>query len=190
MCLNKFVALLEREPYLQPIKASSPLEALQLSTAPGRLWTRFLLQNFPREASVFVSGLFLNVYLYCLVPFLVAANTVNYGRPYKLNCAEALAAGLWICGLQEDAQLILSNFSYGEEFIHLNRELLDAYAECKDGDEVIAAQNAYLEREQRSNSSQSDSEIGSDSEGSCSDDDVEDVEEAQVDALGNLIFKS
>jgi pre-rRNA-processing protein TSR3 len=38
----------------------------------------------------------------------------------------------------------LSPFGYGEEFIRLNKELLDAYSSCSNMEEVIAAMNQYL----------------------------------------------
>lgn len=81
-----------------------------------------------------------------LLPFLVAANNVNYGKPYKLNCAEALIAGLLICGFRADAEKIISKFSYGEEFYRLNEALWDIYSACKDGEQVLKAQNEYLKR--------------------------------------------
>ena len=81
-----------------------------------------------------------------LLPFLVAANTVNYGKPYKLNCAEALIAGLLICGYPQDAQILMEKFSYGKEFYRLNEALWKIYSECADGEQVLKAQNEYLKR--------------------------------------------
>jgi pre-rRNA-processing protein TSR3 len=136
-----------------------------------------------------------------LLPFLVAANTVNYGRPYKLNCAEAFIAGLLICGFREDAQKIMDKFSYGEEFYRLNEELWTLYEACKDGTEIIQAQNAYLERFQGNAKEEeaakdspidkqsvlaNESSVESPNSGSDSGSDVSEVERL-TDAFGNWI---
>jgi len=79
-----------------------------------------------------------------LLPWLVAANPVNYGRPCELSCVEALAAALLICGEEETANVLLSKFKWGHSFLSLNRELLKAYSECKTGEEIISVQNNWL----------------------------------------------
>lgn len=71
-----------------------------------------------------------------LLPYLLAANSVNYGKPFKLNTAEATAACLYIVGFKAEAQILLSPFSYGEEFIHLNYDLLEAYSQCNTDIEI------------------------------------------------------
>lgn len=81
-----------------------------------------------------------------LLPFLVAANTVNYGKPSKLSCAEAAAATLYICGKVDAAKVILKEFGWGIEFIKLNKELLELYRTSKDAAEVIQRQNDWLAR--------------------------------------------
>lgn len=84
-----------------------------------------------------------------LLPYLVAANPTNYGRPWRLNCVEALAATFYICGHPEWASEILSSFSYGEAFIEINTEVLDRYAECSSEEDIKAAEAAWLEKIER-----------------------------------------
>ena len=79
-----------------------------------------------------------------LLPYLIAANTINYGRPMRLSCAEALAASLYILGLKKQAVSLLSSFSFGSEFFSINKELLDGYSHCENGKGVIIFQNEYL----------------------------------------------
>jgi pre-rRNA-processing protein TSR3 len=83
---------------------------------------------------------------HCLLPFLVAANRINYGRAYKLNDAEAFAAAMYIVGHKQLAHDLLESFPYGEEFFKINQEQLDAYVQCTSSAEVVAAQEEYLAR--------------------------------------------
>jgi len=80
-----------------------------------------------------------------ILPYLLAANPVNYGKPCKLSTAEALAAGLYIVGYKKDARYLLDGFKWGENFFALNFELLEAYADAKSSLEVVKIQNDYLD---------------------------------------------
>ncbi len=79
------------------------------------------------------------------LPFLVAANPVNYGTPFQLNTVEAFAGALCILGDREQAERILGKFRWGHTFLELNDEPLRRYADCVDSSEVIRVQSEYLE---------------------------------------------
>ena len=78
------------------------------------------------------------------LPFLVAANPVNYGRPMRLTCAEAMAAAFWILGERKSAEEMLSPFRWGSSFFDINQVRLDTYADCENSTEIIKVQEIFL----------------------------------------------
>ena len=81
------------------------------------------------------------------LPFLVAANPINYGTAFQLNTVEAFAGALVILGHRDQAERILSKFSWGHTFLELNEEPLSRYSRCADSTEVLGVQDDYLEAE-------------------------------------------
>lgn len=79
-----------------------------------------------------------------VVPYLIAANPTNYGRPWRLNCAEALAAAFYICGHEDWAEAALTHFNYGQPFLEINNAVLKRYAACKNEAEVKQAEERWL----------------------------------------------
>ncbi|KAL9598738.1 MAG: hypothetical protein Q9219_004296 [cf. Caloplaca sp. 3 TL-2023] len=82
-----------------------------------------------------------------LLPYLVAANPTNYGRPWRLNCAEALAATFFICGQEDWAEHVLQHFSYGKPFLEINGQVLRRYRACEGGEEEVReCERRWLEK--------------------------------------------
>jgi pre-rRNA-processing protein TSR3 len=61
-----------------------------------------------------------------------------------MNTAEAIAAGLFIAGFQEDSRRLLYPFSYGAEFLRLNSILFDSYARCRSEADINEASEHFL----------------------------------------------
>ncbi len=78
------------------------------------------------------------------LPFLVAANPVNFGRPYRLTSVEAFGAALFILGEREQARVVLESQNWGPRFLELNDEPLSLYARAGDSTEIIAIQKMFL----------------------------------------------
>eukprot|EP00842_Homolaphlyctis_polyrhiza_P000693 jgi/Hompol1/1624/HPOL_005666-RA len=90
------------------------------------------------------------------------ANPVNYGKPSKLNCVEALAACCFITGLDDAGHRLMSQFGWGHAFYQLNKELFEIYAKCTDAADVVRAQNEYIEEMEAAYRSRRDADTNRD----------------------------
>lgn len=78
------------------------------------------------------------------LPYLIAANPTNYGKPFMLSTAEALSTALYIFDEEEHAKILLSKFKWGLHFLQLNKMPLEDYRKAKNSKEVIEAMREYL----------------------------------------------
>ena len=82
-----------------------------------------------------------------MLPLLLAANPVNWGKPGKLSTVEALAASLYLLGRVEQCKELLSKFRWGGRFLELNKEPLEAYAGAKSSAELVSLQFEFFDIE-------------------------------------------
>lgn len=78
------------------------------------------------------------------LPFLLAANPVNYGKPYKLSTLEAFAAALYILGEIIQATEIVRIYTWGHRFLELNKKPLEEYRKARTSTEIIHIMKKYI----------------------------------------------
>ncbi|KAI0028019.1 hypothetical protein K488DRAFT_74093 [Vararia minispora EC-137] len=72
-----------------------------------------------------------------LLPYLIATNPTNYGKPWRLNCVEALAAAFYLTGFDSYAERLLQDFGWGAAFWNVNKM-------CSSAEEVVKMQDEIL----------------------------------------------
>ena len=58
---------------------------------------------------------------------MVAVNPVNFGKAFKLSCAEAFSACLYLGGFEKEARFVMDHFKWGAHFFKINEELFGKY---------------------------------------------------------------
>ena len=82
-----------------------------------------------------------------MLPLLLAANPVNWGKPGKLTTIEALATAVYLTGNKPQASNLLSGFRWGQRFIELNYEPLEEYSSAKSSSELVDLQFEFFDIE-------------------------------------------
>ena len=81
----------------------------------------------------------------CL-PILIAGNPTNYAKATKLSTVEEIAGALYIAGFKDEAQKLLSIFTWGHTFMELNAELLEGYSTAKDSSDIVMMQATMVRK--------------------------------------------
>lgn len=79
-----------------------------------------------------------------VLPLLLAANPISWGKVGRLSSAEALGASLAILGLWEQARSVLEPFAFGSQFLNLNKEPLDAYSKADSREVIVEIQTEFF----------------------------------------------
>ena len=58
-----------------------------------------------------------------VLPYVVAGNPVNYGKPFQLSCVEALATALCAIDYVPQAEYIMSKFGWADGFWSINTRI-------------------------------------------------------------------
>ncbi|EIM88684.1 DUF367-domain-containing protein [Stereum hirsutum FP-91666 SS1] len=85
-----------------------------------------------------------------LLPYLVATNPTNYGKPWRLNCVEALAASFYLTGFDSYGERLLQDFGWGGSFWKVNRPFIERYRTCNTAEEVSQMQETIMEELEKS----------------------------------------
>ena len=80
-----------------------------------------------------------------MLPLLLAANPVNWGKPGKLTTMEAIASALHLVGNIEQSRQVLGAFRWGERFFELNQEPLMEDSDAKSSRELVDLQFEFFE---------------------------------------------
>ncbi|SBT80885.1 ribosome biogenesis protein TSR3, putative [Plasmodium malariae] len=79
------------------------------------------------------------------LPYTIAVNSINYGKPYKLSCLESLAFCLYVCNYNKQCRDILSIYKWSIYFTTVNKDFLDKYKLCYTHNDIINAENELIQ---------------------------------------------
>lgn len=78
------------------------------------------------------------------LPYVIAANPVNYGKPFKLSTLEAFSAALYILGEKKNSEEILQLYKWSPHFITLNKNPLEDYSNAENSIQIVKIMKEYI----------------------------------------------